>query len=130
MWHHLGADIAYNDTSVVANFLFVPTCDWKPTNKLVITGILRLPADKERRTHLIDVRHDGQAIQRLCYHDKGQRKQLPCRQRGWVRALAKKRSILVVLLDDFLGRHGSDGRMKRRMGLSMRVPISGFSIGI
>lgn len=130
MWHDSGAYIAYNDTSVVANFLFVPTCDWKLPNKLVITGILRPAPDKEeRRTHLIDVRHDRQAIQRLCYHKKRQSKQLPCRQRGWVCAFAKKRSMLVILLDDFLGWHGSGGRTKRRMGLSTRV-IGGLSIVI
>ena len=130
MEHDLRAKIAYNDTSIVPNFLFVPTCDWKLTNKLAVTGILRLPLDKERRTYLIDVRHDGQANQRLRYHEERQSKQLPCRQRGWVRRLEKKRSTFIILSDDFLGWHGSDGRTKQRMGLGMRVPISGFSVGI
>lgn len=45
---------------------------------------------------------------------------MPCKQRGRVCALPKKRSTLVILLDGPLDWHGSDSKTKERLGLSGR----------
>ena len=76
---------AHDDTGVITDFLFITTCDWELTNQLIrpiIAGIsgyrLRLMPNKER-THLIDVGQNGKGHHGLCYHEKQQGKQLPCR---------------------------------------------------
>jgi hypothetical protein len=103
--HNLGAGIAYNDTSVVAHFLFIPACVWELGNELtdpVITGILALSSNKQGKTHLVDVGYNRQAHQRLCCHEKQQGKHLSLWQRVRLRSFPKKRSTLVILFNEVL----------------------------
>ena len=63
--------ITHDDTNAVAYFFLVSACDWELTNELFSpVVILRLWPGTERRAHLVNVGHDGQARHRFCYHEK------------------------------------------------------------